>query len=214
MSDTRISYWAKQFGIQITPFDAVAQPPAGATVYRVVDIFTTRDGKWDPSNTPGSIEQWARDAYLKPFGAPDYFDDAGADHHIFGRVLGNNNAIIHYYTHVNNDNHTEQRAKSHSGWANVVMYGSSSFVPERGELGPWAWKPAEPWADVVVGAGMPSKWHVSFFAVWRKETYQPTEKPVEPDAGGGVPLLPSPDYAALEKRVAKIEALLNSWTGD
>ena len=57
-----ISDWAQKFGISIEP--ATGNP--GETVYRVKDIFTTRDGSWEPSDKPGSVPQWARDAYLKP----------------------------------------------------------------------------------------------------------------------------------------------------
>ena len=64
------------------------RPAAGDVVYVIKDVFTTRDGSWDPSDKMGSVDAWARDAYLKPFGAPDYFDDAGADRHIFAHVLG------------------------------------------------------------------------------------------------------------------------------
>lgn len=70
----RISKWAQEFGITVEP--TAGQP--GETIYHVTDIFTTRDGSWEPSNTPGSVPQWARDTYLKPWGNPQYFDDAGA----------------------------------------------------------------------------------------------------------------------------------------
>ena len=79
----RISDWAQKFGISIEP---TAGNP-GETVYRVKDIFTTRDGSWEPSDKPGSVPQWARDAYLKPANHPQYNDDAGADHHLFGAVI-------------------------------------------------------------------------------------------------------------------------------
>ena len=40
---TRISDWAQKFGISIEP---TAGNP-GETIYRVKDIFTTRDGSWE-----------------------------------------------------------------------------------------------------------------------------------------------------------------------
>ncbi|HCB14178.1 MAG TPA: hypothetical protein DEP36_11520 [Gammaproteobacteria bacterium] len=53
----RISDWAKQLNVIIQPATvAVGQP-----VLRVKDIFTTRDGSWEPSQALGSIPQWARD---------------------------------------------------------------------------------------------------------------------------------------------------------
>lgn len=206
----RISNWARQFGVQVTPVDAVSQPPNGAKVWRVKDIFTTRDGSWDVSNQPGSIEQWARDEYLWR-----EFDDAGADHHLFGHADG---ISIRFWTWTDNGNQTTQQAKLQSGWANIPLYASSSFVPERGERGPWAWQPNVPYADVVTGGGLPARQHVSWFVVWRAETYnggivtepeKPTEPPVEP---------PISDLAArvarLEADMAEFKRLLATWVGD
>lgn len=179
----RIAEWARQWGVQTIPFNELGTPSAGDTIYRIKDIFTTRDGSWEVSNKPGSIEQWARDEYLTA-----QFDDAGADHHIFGRM---NHAIgtfvpggrIRYWTYSDNGNASTPSVKRHSGWANIVMYPSSSFVPSRGERGPWAWCPDVPYADVVTGAGMPQNWHVSWFAVWQAKVYQPdvVDPPIDPD---------------------------------
>ena len=53
----RISDWAKQLNVIIQPATvAVGQP-----VLRVKDVFTTRDGSWEPSQALGSVPQWARD---------------------------------------------------------------------------------------------------------------------------------------------------------
>lgn len=157
----RISEWAQALGVTV-------QSVPGA-IWRVKDVFTTRDGSWEPSGKRGSVPQWARDAYLKPVGHAQYNDDGGADHHIFGAIADGGallpNATIHFWTHTDNSNHIWQPVKKH-GWANVVLYPSSNFVPERGEVGPWAWAPDR--GDIVKGAGMPAKEHVSFWAVWEK----------------------------------------------
>ena len=169
----------------------------GETVYRVTDIFTTRDGSWEPSDAPGSVPQWARDAYLKPWGHPQYFDDAGAAQNLFGGIAMNGNMIphgtMHYYTYTDNQNHTNQRAKIH-GWANIPIYGHSD-VP-----GPWAWYPKNHnAADVVKGGGMPHGWHVSWFVVWEVVALPNTVTPpiIDPPV---VPL-------TLEQRVARLERL-------
>ena len=203
---TRISDAAKAFGVQVTPYNA----KPGETVYRVADIFTTRDGSWDPSDKPGSVPQWARDAYLKPLSHPQYNDDGGADHHIFGAVQQIDGSLypsfpIQYFTWSDGGNRTVQAAKKH-GWANIVMFASSKFVPERGERGPWAWKPAGVAADTVTGAGMPSNWHVSFWAVWRPEAYMPDVPVIGPDAPNE-----STDIAALNQRVARLEGIIRQW---
>lgn len=182
----RISEWAQQFNIIIQP--ATGQP--GETIYRVRDIFTTRDGSWDVSNKPGSVPQWARDTYLKPGNHPQYNDDGGADHHLFGAVAQGDRlqpyGAIHYWTHADNGNHIDQRVKLH-GWGNIVMWGSSSFVPERGERGPWAWTPKGLNADIVIGGGMPKNEHVSFWAVWEPfvvpDVVTPPD-PIDPPTGG------------------------------
>lgn len=162
----RISDWAKQFGIWVE--EAQGQP--GEIVYRVKDIFTTRDGSWEPSDAPGSVPQWARDAYLKPYGHPQYFDDAGAATNLFGAIMGDSGALlprgtVEFWTYADNANHSKQRAKI-SGWANISMFPSSSYVPDRREKGPWAWQPKGVNADTVKGGGLPQRWHVSMFAVW------------------------------------------------
>lgn len=209
----RISDWAQKFNISVTPFDAVAAPPHGATVYRIKDVFTTRDGSWDVSDKPGSLPQWARDEYLRR-----EFDDAGADRHIFGRVLGEVGRI-HYLTHTDNSNHVTVQAKSHSGWANIPMYASSSFVPERGEQGPWAWAPDAEYVDVVIGAGLPANQHVSWFAVWTKEVYQGTvTPPIDPPTDPTDPPIVSPDVVAQVWRnrddIAQLKALMKQWVAD
>jgi len=178
---TRISEWARQWGVKIIPYTDYSTPATGDFVYRVRDIFTTRDGSWDVSDKPGSIEQWARDAYLR-----QEFDDAGADHHLFGRCNNADGSIdapasIQFWTYTDNANRVYRSVKPPSGWANIVMYSSSSFAPERGERGPWAWRPQAIHADTVTGAGLPLNMHVSWFAVWQVEAYQDeAAPPVEP----------------------------------
>jgi hypothetical protein len=170
---SRISTWALRFNYTIQV--ATAQPTQ--PVYRLFDLFTTRDGSWEPNNKEGSLELWARETYLKPWGHPDYFDDAGADHHLFGGIYDPSSksmvktAKILYYTWTDNQNHTVQPVKSKSGWANIVIFNSFNpdldDNPQTGERGAWAWRPdmGVP-ADVVRGGGMPFNFHVSTFATW------------------------------------------------
>lgn len=208
----RIGEWARQWGVKAVPYSEYSTPKHGDTIWRVKDIFTTRDGSWEISNKPGSIEQWARDEYLRR-----EFDDAGADHHIFGRLLGED-STIHFWTYTDNANHTMQQSKPHSGWANIVMWASSSFVPERGERGPWAWRPTHQHADAVTGAGMPKNMHCSFFAVWEPTIFEGTvtPPPIEPPD----PVLPPTDdnlAAQVAKNtadIARIKAWIQSFEGE
>ena len=160
--------------------------PAGDYVYLIKDIFTTRDGSWDPKNVYGGVDQWARDTYLKPFGDPEYFDDAGADHHLFAAILDKDGKLLKnmdmlywsdgfaqlgnpaYNGYVQGSNGFRYpRTKERSGWANIVMDPGSNYVPERGEMGPWCWVPFGLPAEVMCGGGMPAKQHISVFVVWQ-----------------------------------------------
>ena len=129
----------------------------------IKDVFTTRDGSWEPSEVYGAIDPWARDAYLKPQGDPEYFDDAGADHHLFAAILGLDSKLlknfpITYWSDgfamLGDPNYTAyatQYTKDKSGWGNLVMGPSSSYVPQRGEHGPWCWMPQGLPAEVMCG---------------------------------------------------------------
>lgn len=196
----RISEWSLRFNVTIER----AQGAPGEVIYQVRDLFTTRDGSWDVSDKPGSLPQWARDDYLKPLNHPQYNSDAGADHHLFGAMMEDGGlrpwGNIHFYTHGDNGNHTEQRVKLH-GWANIPLWPSSSFVPERGERGAWAWYPKGLKADVVKGGGLPANHHISWFCVWEAVEVpvivtSPVEPPVVPDNGG----------TTLDQRVSALEA--------
>ena len=152
----------------------------------IKDVFTTRDGSWEPSGVYGSIDQWARDSYLKPLGDPEYFDDAGGDHHLFAAIIGLDGKLMKlhdilywsdgfdalgdptydgFFVGANGARYPQTKEKS--GWINIIMSPDSSYVPERGEHGPYCWTPAGAPAEVMCGAGMPAKQHVSVFVVWQ-----------------------------------------------
>ncbi len=193
----RAGDWINQFNITVKTCEERPDKPQGDIVYRVKDIFTTRDGSWEPSATPGAVNSWARDEYLKPWGAADYFDDAGADHHLFARVLdldGNpikeRDSILYWSDGFdklgdpNYNGYVKQTPKQKSGWSNIVIF--SGYVPERKEIGPWSWCPVGA-ADVVVGGGLPTNWHVSIFVVWQAEKRSATptsEQPEQPEKPG------------------------------
>jgi hypothetical protein len=121
------------------------------------------------------VPAWARERYLKPFGARDYFDDAGGDHHLFSLVLGldgksmSRKGIMYWSDGFDKlgdhlyRSFTVVETKEHSGWGNIPIF--SGFDPEQGG-GPWCWCPIGP-AEVVTGGGMPGNWHVSTFVVWQ-----------------------------------------------
>jgi hypothetical protein len=196
-----ISEWVTRFNVRVRPWEERPDRPAEDVVYRVKDLFTTRDGSWEPSNREGALPQWARDRYLRPFGAPDYFDDAGADHHLFARVLDLDGRpltdadLVQFWSggfaklgDPAYQGYRPATPKQRSGWANIPVF--SHYSPERGEIGPWCWCPRGA-GDVVEGGGMPFSWHVSTFAVWQAEP-QATE-PDGPETPG--PAEPGDDTA-------------------
>ncbi len=195
----RLGDWVAPLNVRIRTLDErpdAAQQSSAEIVYILKDLFTTRDGSWEPTNIVGSVNQWARDAYLRPWGAPDYFDDAGADHHLFAAVIGLDGQLLREqevmfwsdgFDKLGDASYQEyvyRQTKSHSGWANIITGPGANYVPERGESGPWCWAPVGA-AEVVCGGGMPAKQHISFFAVWqavRREDLQPT-RPPQPSPG-------------------------------
>ena len=198
----RINKWAKRFNIEVRRAEERPDKPEGDVVYRVKDVFTTRDGSWEVSDKEGSVPQWARDAYLRPWGHPEYFDDAGGDHNLFACVLDlegkpiKTEDLVRFWSEgfeTLGDPSFQpgdcRTPKHGSGWANIPVF--NHFVPDRDEHGAWCWCP-EGAADVIVGGGLPNKWHVSTFAVWQAER-RAAEQPstgtgpttgTEPEPGG------------------------------
>ena len=78
----RISDWVKKFNIVVVPCEERPDKPTGDVVYRLKDLFTTCEGKWEPASDMGSLPQWARDAYLRPW-APTITSTTPAGHSIF-----------------------------------------------------------------------------------------------------------------------------------
>ena len=170
--EPQISDGAKALGLKV-----VRQHPDDVNGFFTLEsLFTTYNGSWEPSNHIYSIPLWAREMYLRPFGASDYFDDAGADHHLFAGAFIVTNEGYYKRKGVNqykalfssdkwkNDTIVTRQTKKH-GWANIVMFASSNFSPERNEVGPWQWT-IENSDSVITGGGMPNNHHVSIFAAW------------------------------------------------
>lgn len=199
----RTSEWITRFNLSVKAAESRPDATGGDLVYRVKEIFTTASGSWEPNNSFGSIPQWARDSYLRAWGAPDYFDDAGGDHHLFARVLdlqGNpikSDGLLRYWSDgfaklgdPTYQNYVRMTPKAGSGWANIDIY--NGYNPDAGEIGAWCWCPAGA-ADVVVGGGMPHKNHISTFAVWQAETRSTGGQPKLSSDDGGSPGSPAAD---------------------
>ncbi len=225
----RISDWAQKFNLSIKRCEERPDNPQGEIIYRVQDIFTTLLGSWDPSTGYGAIPQWARDAYLKPWGAEDYLDEAGADHSLFALVLDldgkpvKDGILIRYWSDgfdklgdAGYTSYLRLAPKPRSGWANIDIW--NSFNPENHEQGAWSWCP-DGASDVVVGGGMPKNHHVSTFVVWRaerREAVQPPPPPPPfptppPDPGEVAPLTPGAALSMTPGSVAAGQAVTLKW---
>lgn len=178
-------------------------PEKDPTVYVLADLWSTYSGNWNYQNdAKWTPPQWAIDEYINkiPWGAPGYFDDAGGDHHLFGAAKGLDGKLKPQHTIVFGTKGVgraqfydpaawvKMRAKA-SGFANVELYGAksdtdlgSTYFPDQGKAGPWAWWPFG-LSDVVYGAGLPYQHHVSTFAVWQEvpRSTAPDEIPDSPE---------------------------------
>ena len=176
--DRRASKWIPEFNIAARTVAERPDQPDEDVVYILKDLFTTRNGSWEPSDESGAVPKWAKDDYLKTFGAPDYFDDAGGDHHLFAAVIGLDGKLMRNkeirfwsdgFPELGNpayDRYVVTDTKNPSGWASTVIGPGSSFAPELGESGPWCWMPSG-MSEVVCGGGLPSDQYTSTFAVWQ-----------------------------------------------
>lgn len=171
---TRFGQWIAPLRLTVCPISERPDQPLARNgiKYYLKDLFTTRDGAWQPSDKPGGVDAWAGQ-YLTP-----NFDDAGAATHLFAAVIGvdgkmvNGQHIVFWSDGIekladpNYQKYISQYTKERSGWCNLFMSPSSSYAPERGESGPWCWCPAGA-SDVIAGGGLPNRQHVSIFAVWQ-----------------------------------------------
>ncbi|MCB0159138.1 MAG: hypothetical protein KDD83_13470, partial [Caldilineaceae bacterium] len=174
----RVSPWAEQMNLQVRTLSEGPMAPEGDLVLIVKDVFTTRDGSWEPDDQPYSVPTWARAAYLEPLGSEDAFTDADADHNLFTAVIGPDGQfvkaqdVVHWsgeFTQLDDPGFTDfvmRQTDAASGWANIPLGPTSSFAPEQGERGPWCWMPFGS-RDVVCGGGLPDNLNVSTFVVWQ-----------------------------------------------
>ena len=189
---TLISPGAIKLGLSAAPRNAL---PGAVHTYELRHLFTTQTGSWDPAGRPYDVPDWARSAYLKPGNAPDYFDDAGGDHHLFARVEDESgtpiSATIRFWSRDGLHIDSKATGDKKSGWANIPIW--STFNPDRGERGAWLWGPDGALA-VADGGGLPNNEHVSSFAVWRRVAIAANpDQPTEPTGPDQPPPTTTPD---------------------
>src|SRR5690349_17731693 len=91
-------------------------------------IFTTQDGEWFTSNKPYAISADA----LARYAAQD-IPGKGAANHILVRATPGSLVYVNTTDGKNPVNYYVPE----SGWINHPMTHDSSYVPARGEHGPW-----------------------------------------------------------------------------
>lgn len=175
---------------QRTDFDVSLMRP-DTKIWRLVAVWTTLNGSWEPSVNPSSpftIDQWARDEFLRAPNDPYYNDGGGGDHHIFA-MCQNSDAVPYrgagflftsdgpqWLQPGSNTSHVIMMTAKQHGWADLAMYNSLSRPPEPG---PWS-VTKYGISDILTGVGMPWNYHVSTFAVWQGMTWAEAGQPDYP----------------------------------
>lgn len=195
------------YHMQIKRVDERPDRQEGDIAYVIKDIFMTANGSWQITGRPDDVPLWAKDSYLTP-----EFLEAGADHHLFGAVIGPDgkqmrDVRITYWSDgferlgdPDYDGFIAVRVKPESGWANLPMAGGSSFAPDRGESGPWCWTPGGA-SEVICGGGLPHKHHISTFVVWQAVPRAELDERLSAAAGDG--LYPDPLAHPLPRRLSR-----------
>lgn len=141
----------------------------------IKDVFYTLEGNWEvgEQDSPYAIEQWARTEYLKPFGHPRYFDDAGANNHILALARDVDGTYLDdvLFTQkwpTGSDTNSATLAMKKSGWVNWII-GRNVYYPDQGHEGPFSVTIKGQLAPVLHGIGLPYGLHVSTFVVFQKK---------------------------------------------
>jgi hypothetical protein len=192
----RLTDFMSNFGYSIVEKEArpdLAFWGQPSEVYDLIDVFTTVDGTWDPSDKVGSIPVWARNSYLRSLSDPYYCGDLGGATHMFILVLDQHGVpaegtqTIYWSSGLGSlpprkDDSYVYRSTGHHGWSNCYMehHGSGYTPPNRG---PWCMAPSGV-ADVLEYVGLPYSWHISTFGVWKARPAGTAEPDKDHEADG------------------------------
>jgi hypothetical protein len=141
---------------------------------KVIDRFTTRDGRWEVDSRPYGLTK----AQLDKYGAWDIPGEGGAAH-IF--VKAEPFASVRFFTLDANTPQSVNVTADSLGWANYGMWKSSAYWPPN--VGPWH---VEVNGTVVAtGLGLPEGLHVSTFLIVEDSDEPPDDGP-EPIEGARI----------------------------
>lgn len=133
---------------------------------KVIDRFTTRDGKWEVDDRPFGLTKEAFDKYIS-WNIPG----KGGAAHLF--VYAPVSSEIRFYT--SDGKNLEYRYITGQGWCDFPMFDSSAFWGK--DNGPWSVSVND--VEVARGLGLPEGYHVSTFLIVDDvdEGSQPTPTP-------------------------------------
>lgn len=158
-------------------------------MYKVVDMFTTRDGSWTPNGelysiTPEMASKYGADA-----------KELGGATQIFVKLIGGPGSQIRFFTVAG---FVETHPAKENGWANCSMANPGSGYNPNNNTGPWSVMADTQPSEIVSGIGLPFGWHVSTFIVYEwvedgdpdtgegpTEPTEPTD-PAEPEAPNNI----------------------------
>lgn len=119
---------------------------------KVVDRFTTRDGKWDVDPRPYGLTK----DKLYQYNGWNIPGKGGAAHIFVKAPVGSE---VVFFTR--DGRHVEPKTVDSSGWCNFNLWASSAFWGENG--GPWNVRVNG--VEVATGLGLPEGLHVSTFLI-------------------------------------------------
>jgi hypothetical protein len=182
----KLGSYVDDFNLQIVPFEqrADAAKWTSGPYYRIKEVFTTRDGSWEPSTALGSIDQWAVDEWWQ--GAK--WKGAGGTNNFFIMVLDKagkplvGKGLYWWQKGTDPSKATDTKLTWDDGTENLPVW--NYYDPSKGETGSWSGATVGR-SDVLAGVDLPYKNHVSTFVVFQETDAEPVMPPVDP--GGALP---------------------------
>jgi hypothetical protein len=148
-------------------------------MYKLVDQWTTRDGRWEVDNREYGLDQ----EHFNQYGSEASY--LGGATHIYAKTLDGPSNTIRFFTRDNQNQ--EIKSEEANGWANVALYHSSAYKPDKGEIGWWNVEVSGAPSQTIEGIGLPYSWHVSHFLVFEWDEAGEDEEPELPDEGPEIP---------------------------
>ena len=178
----KLGSYVDDFNLKIIPFEQRVDKAfwTSGPYYRIIQVFTTCDGSWQPSTNPGSIDQWAVDAWHS--GAD--WKGAGGTNNFFIKVLDKAGNVVvgkglYYWQGAMTSDPTKltninQKTTWNDGTENLPVW--DSYNPSLGQMGKWGGTTVGR-VDVLMGVDLPYNWHTSTFVVVQETDAEPTIPP-------------------------------------